>query len=385
MVKSWCQPEKAFRRGASRIPTRQMSQRPEDREWTLCVDNQAENVSRKFRLSSWNILAQDYADRCQYLYRHLSHKKHLLSWNERWRKIKAEIECLNSDVLCLQEVQHSSYLEKVRPFLESLDYNMGYLQKGNNLPDGSLIAFKEENFKRIFTREVHMYHEDKCATGQIALILLLQHLKSGEFLLVTTTHLVFNPYRGDWKLKQIIEVVAEIQDYLGKEDQSTAVVLCGDFNSQPHSSLVNYLLQSPVDISGVKAKDISKQDYDFNSRRNYYATKHGGAGSREVDGNFLWGTGLMKNSTFSETDERTESSSRSNVISHEVKLQNAYQGAEEAKTAVTSEEAVHVDYILHNERLTVVRRHDLPSPFPIPNEIYGSDHFSLSVDFKFKL
>ena len=75
--------------------------------------------SSKFRLSSWNILAQDYADRCSHLYGHLDSKKQLLKWPVRWSKISDEIKELDSDVLCLQEVQCSNYENEVRRSLKS--------------------------------------------------------------------------------------------------------------------------------------------------------------------------------------------------------------------------------------------------------------------------
>jgi len=276
-----------------------------------------------------------------------------------------------------------------RPFLERLRYKCRYLQK-RNLPDGSLIAFKETIFKKVLAKEIHMWHPDKCPTGQIGLLVLLEHIKSGKMILVSTTHLVFNPYRGDWKLKQIMEILAEIHEILRKSPQKPAVVLCGDFNSQPHSSLVQFLLNKKFDLSGIRARDIAQQDYDFSSEYNYYGRRHSHIGRVEVSDDFLDSTGLQKNSTIDPELKNNLPESRnpepSSIISHQVDLNNAYEGAEGDKTAVTSDEAVHVDYILYGgEKLTVLCRQELPSmPTPIPNEIDGSDHYSLSVEFQFK-
>ena len=56
------------------------------RHWNQLTEGTADDAS-KFRLSSWNILAQDYADRCSHLYGHLASKKQLLNWPVRWTKI----------------------------------------------------------------------------------------------------------------------------------------------------------------------------------------------------------------------------------------------------------------------------------------------------------
>jgi len=361
------------------------------RRWNQLTEETADDSS-KFRLSSWNILAQDYAERCSHLYSHLASKKQLLDWPVRWTKISNEIKELDSDVLCLQEVQSSCYDSQVRPFLERLRYKCRYLQK-KNLPDGSLIAFKEGIFKKVLTKEIHMWHPEKCPTGQIGLLVLLEHVKSGKMILVSTTHLVFNPYRGDWKLKQIIEILAEIHEILRNSRQKPAVVLCGDLNSQPHSSLVQFLLNKKFDLCGIRSRDIAQQDYDFSSQYNYYGRRHSHVGREEVADEFLHSTGLQKNATLDPEFKTAKSrllQSRedepSSIISHQVDLNNAYEGAEGDKTAVTSDEAVHVDYILYgSDKLTVLGRQELPSmPTPIPNEIDGSDHYSLSVEFKFK-
>ena len=55
-----------------------------------------------------------------------------------------------------------------------------------------------------------MYHHEHCKTGQIGVVAVLKHKPTGKRLIVATTHLAFNPYRGDWKLKQSIHLIAEI-------------------------------------------------------------------------------------------------------------------------------------------------------------------------------
>lgn len=65
-------------------------------------------------------------------------------------------------------------------------------------------------------------------------------------------------FRGDWKLKQIIEILAEIHEILRNSRQKPAVVLCGDLNSQPHSSLVQFLLNKKFDLCGIRSRDIAQ-------------------------------------------------------------------------------------------------------------------------------
>jgi hypothetical protein len=155
--------------------------------------------------------------------------------------------------------------------------------------------------------------------------------------------LLIQYFRGDWKLKQIIEILAEIHEILRNSRQKPAVVLCGDLNSQPHSSLVQFLLNKKFDLCGIRSRDIAqvktahdryasnksilKQDYDFSSQYNYYGRRHSHVGREEVADEFLHSTGLQKNATLDPEFKTAKSrllQSRedepSSIISHQVDL-----------------------------------------------------------------
>ena len=83
-------------------------------------------------------------------------------------------------------------------------------KKRDPLPDGSLLAVDRSLFSVVNSEIVQMYHHEHCKTGQIGVVAVLKHKPTGKRLIVATTHLAFNPYRGDWKLKQSIHLIAEI-------------------------------------------------------------------------------------------------------------------------------------------------------------------------------
>lgn len=82
----------------------------------------------------------------------------------------------------------------------------------------------------------------------VGLVLLLRPVATsrskvtlmGPPLCVANTHLLFNPRRGDVKLAQLAVMLAEI-DRVVKSCEANGelcnVILCGDFNSVPHSPL----------------------------------------------------------------------------------------------------------------------------------------------------
>jgi mRNA deadenylase 3'-5' endonuclease subunit Ccr4 len=68
------------------------------------------NRKSDFRLTTYNILAQQYADNHKDLYSHIKHgRSNLLRWDNRWASLKSELDWLKSDIFCLQEVQSNHF------------------------------------------------------------------------------------------------------------------------------------------------------------------------------------------------------------------------------------------------------------------------------------
>jgi len=95
------------------------------RQWTRL---RSETSSGTIRLATYNILAQHYVDTMPHLYQHCfrSKKSHLLQWINRWDLIRNDLESLQSDICCLQEVQAEHFAVYIEPFLKSKNYEIIY-------------------------------------------------------------------------------------------------------------------------------------------------------------------------------------------------------------------------------------------------------------------
>lgn len=74
---------------------------------------------------------------------------------------------------------------------------------------------------------------------------------SSTFFCVATTHLLYNPKRGDIKLLQADLLVHEVMAFLQVHDldpQNTPLIICGDFNSTPYSSVYDYMAKNSVSV-----------------------------------------------------------------------------------------------------------------------------------------
>ena len=82
----------------------------------------------------------------------------------------------------------------------------------------------------------------------IALIVVLESLSRGNttrnsgrsMMCVVNTHLYSNYQRSDVKLWQTMNLIREVQQFISSRD--LALILCGDFNSEPTSAVYDYIM-----------------------------------------------------------------------------------------------------------------------------------------------
>ena len=82
----------------------------------------------RFRIISYNILAELYATKQAYPYC----DSWSLSWPYRRRIILQELEEAQGDVVCLQEVQADYFEQHINPFMNELGYDGLFKQKSRD-------------------------------------------------------------------------------------------------------------------------------------------------------------------------------------------------------------------------------------------------------------
>jgi CCR4-NOT transcription complex subunit 6 len=102
----------------------------------------------RFRVISYNILADLYATKQAYPYC----DTWSLVWPYRRKLIQAELEELQGDIVCLQEVQQDHYNQDINPFMTQLGYDGVYRAKsrdygcGFGKVDGCATFWKRNKF-----------------------------------------------------------------------------------------------------------------------------------------------------------------------------------------------------------------------------------------------
>lgn len=356
-----------------------------------------------FRILSYNILAQILLDNHSYLYESCS--KSDLIWNTRFLLISNEISMLKPDVICLQELQ-SSHVNLFNSHLQKFGYKYIYKQRTGIRRDGCAIFYKENMFELINhqTVEFRQPTTDMLNRDNIGIMAKLKP-KNESFspFVVCTTHLLYNPKRTDVRLAQLQVFLAEIDrfSYHNETSQHLPIILTGDFNSLPISPVIRLLTEGRINSvhfgSGLKNIAVT----DSCQHLGVYLQRKRGKHLKDYEISLLYHS--EKATVVRDSDDEAENVEMSDIhktlfnkgyIKHDLKFQSAYnfiKPDDQYEASSHQDDWVTVDYIFYSSgdvsKLELLERYRLPtvdecvSIGAIPNNRFGSDHFSLATGF----
>ncbi|XP_063217695.1 protein angel homolog 2 isoform X2 [Bacillus rossius redtenbacheri] len=217
---------------------------------------------RKFKLMSYNVLSQSLLEEHPYLY--TQNDPRTLDWNFRSRLLFAEIQNLNADILCLQEVENEHVYLFERQ-LQMLGYRGIYKKRSHKRVDGVAIFYKADTFVLQEYTSVEFFQPNVPVLNRdnVALIAKLAHRDlPGQSVVVATTHLLFNMNRHDVKLAQTQLLMAEVERFaysgVGKfGPKYFPVVITGDMNFTPFSGVYKFLTEGRLRYKGLFKKNLT--------------------------------------------------------------------------------------------------------------------------------
>lgn len=252
------------------------------------VDDQIEkfnlhdNNPKGFTIMTYNTLCQHYATQKMYRYT----PSWVLNWDRRREKLTEDILQYRPNVICMQEVETRTYEEHWAPLMLSHGYRGQFhvktrartmSEKNAKKVDGCAIFYQESVFKLVDKKDLEYgsYFMNQRASrdvfnrfqtkDNVANILVLQHISSGNKVVVANTHLHWDPEFNDVKALQVAVLLEEIQGIV-KHMQSSKddlikipLVICGDFNSQDNSAVYQFISQgTSKGHSDLKDRDYGK-------------------------------------------------------------------------------------------------------------------------------
>ncbi|RZF49118.1 hypothetical protein LSTR_LSTR008404 [Laodelphax striatellus] len=393
---------------------------------------QSMGIKYKFKVLSYNVLSQELLVANPRLYR--NHNPAHLNWSYRAPGLMDEFKAIDADIICLQEVEFGH-----RPFFDGLD-KLGYKgihkARTGDKHDGCAIYFKTAKFTLIDYTTVEFEQPeasllDRCNVG---IVVKLHPVGWKDFpLVVSTTHLLYNPRRHDIKLAQMQVLLTEIERfaYNSKFADFTyhPIILTGDFNLQPYTSVYQLLLSGSLryDILDRKSLRLDGPSH-FHLGKSLLPSRlgitdscqhlkivkvreledvNGFVGSTKVQERLIGIQNSDRNSHVSGIEVPEEDKYRfgSGVLSHGFNFKSVYnhEDSESGEPEATThhDHWVTVDYMLytplenmtnHHHQLELVNRMRLPTVSQcenfirrIPNEACHSDHLPLVATFHLRV
>lgn len=328
----------------------------------------------QLRIFQWNMLSQtlgmhnDGFVRCPV---------DALTWECRRYQVIQEIVQNDPDIVCLQEVDHFKFLQKI---LATQNYEGVFFPKpdspclyinDNNGPDGCAVFYKRDRLELLnhFTRVLEVW---RVQSNQVAIAALFRTRDSNQEICVTTTHL--KARKGALLSKLRNEQGKDLLGFVDAVADKRPVILCGDFNAEPiepiYSTVLNY---KPLGLTSAYADLLAAEgDPSLMAKDGLPAQLHHQASIT---------------STHSADDDCSSSISSCGRTKAELSAScepsyTTWKIREEGEVCHT------IDYVFYSKDQITVKNclmfptGDEISPDRTPSYQYPSDHFSLVCDFE---
>lgn len=237
-------------------------------------NNENRKLSKSVTCVSYNVLSQIQLDKHGFVYKDVLdetcknwvHRKQLLE-----NQFQKFIEDDNVDFFCLQEIDDDQVICFYQPLFKKFGYEILYQRKtvGSKRdpmpPDGLALVYKKSRFELQMKEKVKYLYDFqstsipslKLSYPNIGLIAKFMDKVTNKTVILATTHLTFNPHRGEVKLAQLALLISRLQELV--EINNSPVVITGDMNSAPRGELISsflatgnfkYLQKRTSEISG---------------------------------------------------------------------------------------------------------------------------------------
>ncbi|KAI8086105.1 Endonuclease/exonuclease/phosphatase [Halteromyces radiatus] len=297
---------------------------PPSREWLTIEDN--ENISdseaeERFTVLSYNTLCPKYVNDQKYGYT----PAWALEWDYRKELLFSEINDIDADILCLQEVAMDDFESVFTPYLKNHGNYDGIFypksraktmsENDRKWVDGCATFFKSSRYKLVdhlfvefnkkglerpdFKSSKDTYNR-LMPKDNIAIFSLLEDIKTQNMVIVTNSQLTWDPAFSDVKLVQIGIMMDELCQFAsrtilestknnldGKQQYtsitSIPILICGDFNSEPNSGLYEYLTKGNLDHDHDEFNQCQYGSFTANGLQHDLSLKSGYSYIGELD------------------------------------------------------------------------------------------------------
>ncbi|XP_065088379.1 nocturnin isoform X1 [Ochlerotatus camptorhynchus] len=342
-----------------------------------CSEPTKTTNSAQLRIFQWNMLSQtlgmhnDGFVRCP---------MDALTWECRRYQVVQEIVQSDPDIICLQEVDHFKFLQKI---LATQNYEGVFFPKpdspclyinDNNGPDGCAVFYKKHRLELInhFTRILEVW---RVQSNQVAIAALFRTRDTNQEICVTTTHL--KARKGALLSKLRNEQGKDLLCFINGVAEKRPVIVCGDFNAEPiepiYSTVLNY---NPLGLASAYSELLAQEFPQLATNEN--------------DQNVLNMVPLQQHRNSIGSNHSVEDECNLSIAERTKAEQSAAFEPPYTTWKIREEgEVCHtIDYVFYSKDHITVKNclmfpsGDEISPDRTPCYKYPSDHFSLVCDFE---
>ncbi|KAK7473383.1 hypothetical protein BaRGS_00035356 [Batillaria attramentaria] len=202
------------------------------------------------RVMQWNLLAQALSTGDDNF---VLCPSEALAWDHRKLHILEEILTYDATVVCLEEVDHFSY---IRDNLAKVGYEGCFFPKPdspclytpeNYGPDGCAMFWKSAEVECISEDDINLCVASGEETNQVAILCELKYKTSQKAFFVAVTHLKSKkPY---WELRH--EQGKYLENRLLRQAKDSPLMVCGDFNAEPTEQVYATFKTSILSLSSA--------------------------------------------------------------------------------------------------------------------------------------
>ncbi|KAK9406179.1 2-phosphodiesterase 12 [Crotalus adamanteus] len=236
------------------------------------------------RMVSYNILADIYA-RTELsrtvLYPYCA--PYSLELDYRQNLLKKELAGYNADIICLQEVDKSVFVDSLGPALDAFGLE-GLFRIKERQHEGLATFYRRDKFSLLSQHDIafnqalledplHRELRDKVATcpqveesllkrsSALQVSVLQSQNDSSRKICVANTHLFWHPKGENIRLIQVAIALSHIKHVINDMYPATPLILCGDFNATPSTGTYTFV------NSGSITEDHESWDSEVKEQR----------------------------------------------------------------------------------------------------------------------
>ncbi|KAF9901713.1 Protein angel 2 [Linnemannia zychae] len=235
-----------------------------------------------FTVMTYNLLSSTLALQNQHLYRHCA--QGVIEWRDRSKRLLQELRSQLLDIYCLQEIDKEDYISLFQPTFREWGYSGVYKKRNGSKTDGCAIFFRNRTVKAIRLHGVNYDDNSFSKKENIGIVGIfdIKHRNKTTRICLATTHIIFHPTYGMTKVAQLRILLDSARKMIVEQKADIPIVLCGDFNALPYSTVVRYLTDECVDVSDNNSDYKQRR---FNNHYNANSRKHDSYYSHSLERN----------------------------------------------------------------------------------------------------